>query len=53
MYFHYNGRNYNQIKIVISRKWLRILICDKNGEICQRTENVIYKEVFQNLKSLY
>ena len=32
---------------VTSRKELRILICD--GEICHRTENVVYKKVFYNL----
>ena len=33
----------------VTRKGLKILVCDKDGEICRRTENVVYKEVFQNL----
>ena len=34
---------------VVNRKRLRILICNEDGEIYHRTENVVYKEVFQNL----
>ncbi|XP_057526234.1 uncharacterized protein LOC130805476 [Amaranthus tricolor] len=34
---------------VTSRKDLKILICDKDGKICRCIENVVYKEVFQNL----
>ena len=45
--------NHEQFHVVISRvtsrQGLRILICDKDGEICHRTENAAYKKVFQNL----
>ena len=34
---------------VTSRKGLKILICDKDGELCQRTEKIVFKKVFQNL----
>ena len=45
--------NYVVISRVTRRKGLRILICDNDGEICHRTENVVYREVFQNLQTLY
>ena len=44
-----HGQFYVVIFRVTNRKRLRILIYDENGEICHRTENVVYKEVFQNL----
>ena len=37
------------ISRVTSKKGLKILICDKNDEITSSTDNVVYKEVFQNL----
>ena len=44
-----HGQFYDAISRVTRRKELRILICDKDGQICHHTENVVYIEVFQNL----
>ncbi|KAF1874356.1 hypothetical protein Lal_00008561 [Lupinus albus] len=44
-----HGQLYVTISIVKSKKELKILIHDKDGNPLKSTTNVVYKEVFQNL----
>ncbi|XP_057548201.1 ATP-dependent DNA helicase RRM3-like [Amaranthus tricolor] len=41
-----HGQFYVAFSRVTNRKDLKILICDKNGQISDHTENAAYKEVF-------
>ncbi|KAL7120574.1 hypothetical protein ACP275_02G130000 [Erythranthe tilingii] len=45
-----HGQLYVAISRVTSRKGLKILIVDKEGNTSKNTTNVVYKEVFQNLR---
>lgn len=44
---------HDQLYVVVSRvksmNNLKILICDDVGNLCKRTRNVVYKEVFQKI----
>lgn len=44
-----HGQLYVGVSRVTSKSGLKILICDKEGHISNTTNNVVYKEVFQNL----
>ena len=44
-----HGQLYVAISSVTSRKGLKILISYTNDDISSSTDNVVYKEVFQNL----
>lgn len=44
-----HGQLYVAISRVTNRSGLKILCCDENGLLTNKTSNVVYKEVFQNL----
>ena len=44
-----HGQMYVAVSRVRSKSGLKILICDKNDNLTNYTQNVVYKEVFQNL----
>ena len=44
-----HGQLYVAVSRVTSRKGIKVLICDNEGNISTRTTNVVYKEVLQNL----
>ena len=41
---------YVALSRVTSRVGLKLLICDDEGRLSNKTYNVVYKEVFQNLR---
>jgi len=45
-----HGQLYVALSRVISRVGLKLLICDDEGRLSNKTYNVVYKEVFQNLR---
>lgn len=44
-----HGQLYVAISRVTRKSGLKVLICDKDGQTYNTTQNVVYKEVFQNL----
>jgi ATP-dependent exoDNAse (exonuclease V) alpha subunit len=44
-----HGQLYVACSRVTSKKGLKILICDKDGQRLNTTSNVVYQEVFNNL----
>ena len=44
-----NGQLYVALSGVISRKGLKVLICDEEGNTYDTTTNVVYKEVLDKL----
>lgn len=45
-----HGQLYFALSRVTSRDGLKMLICDDEGRVSNKTNNVVYKEVFQNLR---
>ncbi|EOA14589.1 hypothetical protein CARUB_v10027839mg [Capsella rubella] len=46
-----HGQHYLALSRVTSKKGLKILIVDKDGQSQKQTMNVVFKEVFQNLRN--
>ncbi|KAL6529659.1 hypothetical protein OROGR_015282 [Orobanche gracilis] len=45
-----HGQLYVAVSRVTSKKGLKVLICDEDGQTSNSTTNVVYKEVFDNLR---
>ena len=44
-----HGKLYVAVSRVKSKKGLKVLCCDKDGNYCNYTTNVVYKEVLHRL----
>ena len=44
-----HGQLYVAVSQVTSRKGLKLLILDKDNNVCKETTNVVYREVFQKV----
>ncbi|XP_058783038.1 uncharacterized protein LOC131657686 [Vicia villosa] len=42
--------SHGQLYVAVSRAGLKLLICDDDDHVSNKTYNVIYKEIFQNLR---